>query len=279
MLWDEILIRSRQEEVAAVLILREELQRAVLTHLSRRLFFGVGAFQGGTALRLLYGNPRFSEDLDFVFRTQDMAAFHRVPTFQAGLPEFVRDIFPFLDRVDLDRQKSVDISQRYALRCRAEILEGVLRLNLEFAAVPSRDNRLQILRWPPFDPVVRVETLREILADKVVAVALREYVKRRDLWDLHFLLRDCREPLDVALVLQKSMDYGADAGAFRLRLRHGLDRLRESGVQALEAEMVRFLPPGHLNSYREAFPDLVRAVADAVHSAMLETGTGRGETD
>jgi predicted nucleotidyltransferase component of viral defense system len=45
--------------------LREILQEIALLGLWRSKFFEKGAFYGGTALRVLYGLDRFSEDLDF----------------------------------------------------------------------------------------------------------------------------------------------------------------------------------------------------------------------
>jgi len=45
--------------------LREILQEIVLLGLSRGGFFDHAVFYGGTALRILYGLDRFSEDLDF----------------------------------------------------------------------------------------------------------------------------------------------------------------------------------------------------------------------
>lgn len=46
-------------------LLREILQQCALLGLSRHAFFEHAAFYGGTALRILYGLDRFSEDLDF----------------------------------------------------------------------------------------------------------------------------------------------------------------------------------------------------------------------
>lgn len=46
-------------------VLREYLQARVLEGLQRAGAFNSLAFQGGTALRFLYGLPRYSEDLDF----------------------------------------------------------------------------------------------------------------------------------------------------------------------------------------------------------------------
>src|SRR5512136_1927753 len=54
--------RSVDDSVRA---LREIIQEVALLGLWRAKFFEHAAFFGGTALRILYGLDRFSEDLDF----------------------------------------------------------------------------------------------------------------------------------------------------------------------------------------------------------------------
>jgi hypothetical protein len=54
--------RSLEDHLRA---LREILQQIALLGLWRSKFFEKAAFYGGTALRILYGLDRFSEDLDF----------------------------------------------------------------------------------------------------------------------------------------------------------------------------------------------------------------------
>ena len=49
----------------AFCIIREYLQARLLESLQEAAAFSTWAFVGGTALRFLYGMPRFSEDLDF----------------------------------------------------------------------------------------------------------------------------------------------------------------------------------------------------------------------
>src|SRR6266496_3746457 len=49
----------------SVQALREIVQEVALLGLWRAKFFEHAAFYGGTALRILYGLDRFSEDLDF----------------------------------------------------------------------------------------------------------------------------------------------------------------------------------------------------------------------
>lgn len=52
--------------------LHEIIQELALVGLWRSKFFEVGAFYGGTSLRILYGLDRFSEDLDFSLLAPDL---------------------------------------------------------------------------------------------------------------------------------------------------------------------------------------------------------------
>ena len=62
---DEIFKANGVERDEAPLFAREILQKIILNGLSRGQFFKKAAFHGGTALRILYGIGRYSEDLDF----------------------------------------------------------------------------------------------------------------------------------------------------------------------------------------------------------------------
>ncbi len=54
-----------QTQSELINVLRELMQSVALLGLWRARFFEHAAFYGDTALRLLYGLDRFSEDLDF----------------------------------------------------------------------------------------------------------------------------------------------------------------------------------------------------------------------
>lgn len=55
----------------APLFAKEVLQKIILNGLSRGQFFKKAAFHGGTALRILHGLGRYSEDLDFTLFERD----------------------------------------------------------------------------------------------------------------------------------------------------------------------------------------------------------------
>jgi predicted nucleotidyltransferase component of viral defense system len=60
-----ILKRYEKSKISEQTKIREILQQTALLGLERHGFFEKAAFYGGTALRILYGLDRFSEDLDF----------------------------------------------------------------------------------------------------------------------------------------------------------------------------------------------------------------------
>lgn len=55
----------RRTDVEITHAMREVMQEVALAGLYRGGFFDKAAFYGGTCLRIFYGLPRFSEDLDF----------------------------------------------------------------------------------------------------------------------------------------------------------------------------------------------------------------------
>lgn len=58
---------SKTERIAPLNIIREYLEMEVLYYISQSRLAKEIIFYGGTALRLAYHGPRFSEDLDFIF--------------------------------------------------------------------------------------------------------------------------------------------------------------------------------------------------------------------
>lgn len=64
--------RYAKSKVGEQTKIREILQQTALLGLERHGFFEKAAFYGGTALRILYGLDRFSEDLDFTLLNPDV---------------------------------------------------------------------------------------------------------------------------------------------------------------------------------------------------------------
>lgn len=56
---------ATQTQTTELNILREYLQHLFLSYFYKRKDSEKVLFKGGTALKFIYGSPRFSEDLDF----------------------------------------------------------------------------------------------------------------------------------------------------------------------------------------------------------------------
>lgn len=272
-LWEEVLQAAEERGIAPEAVLREEVQKACLTHLSLRGFFKRHVFQGGTALRLFYGSPRYSEDLDFVL-SRDAGGPPEVVL--AGLEEFIGFAFPFLDNIRVEKQKETAMLQRFAIRVLAAGPRKSLRVNLEIASVPSYENEVLLLTYPPFTPATRVETAREILADKLVALSLRKYLKGRDLWDIYLLVKHRGAAPDPALAQQKALDYRATGQEFVAGLEAAVQKVAVEGASVLEREMPRFLPRSVLETSRATgWDEVVETVCRVVALAkepLLDSG-------
>jgi predicted nucleotidyltransferase component of viral defense system len=248
-------------------VLREELQRLTLRYLSERGFFMHGVFQGGTAIRLVYGGTRFSEDLDFVLRPGRTIAGLNLAGLVEGLPSFMRREVPFADRFSLREQKVEAMFARYRCRLELEAPIGGLVINLEFAGVPSRSPRPQVMRSDAVDFAIVVEDESEILVDKLVVLVLHSYVKARDIWDTWFLTheRHVAAP-EAGAVVAKAADHGATLMELTNRICYSKTRIETIGLAALDAEMKRFLPARLYDAMAPTFPDINTSVA-----AMVDT--------
>ncbi len=190
--------RTRDDYVNA---LREILQEIALLGLWRGKFFEHAAFYGGTALRILHGMDRFSEDIDFSLLKPD-ASF----SLDAYGDALTREIQSFGFRVEFQRRKKAASSaidsaflkantyrELIVIEAAEELLddlhpERILKIRLEVDTDPPSgfETETQYVLQPiPFS--VRVYRLPDLFAGKLHAVLCRKWkgrVKGRDWYDL-----------------------------------------------------------------------------------------------
>ena len=181
--------------------IREIMQEIALLGLWRGKFFEHAAFYGGTALRILYGLNRGSEDLDFSL-LKPAREFH-LSEYENALK---RELTGFGFRVDFSvKEKSGDSQIDSAfLKANTKMLfiaiglpeqltdqvhaKKELKIKLEIDIDPPPDFRTEIktlLR--PLPHTVRVYSLPDLLAGKLHAVLFRKWKNRskgRDWYDL-----------------------------------------------------------------------------------------------
>jgi predicted nucleotidyltransferase component of viral defense system len=181
--------------------LREIMQEIALLGLWRSKFFENAAFYGGTALRILYGMDRFSEDLDFSLlrpmKDFDLSRY-------SGAVERELLSFGFEAKVTTREKKNTNPVQSAFLRANTlkhlltiKTAEGIawpisrgqiLKIKIEVDTDPPpgfvTENKF-VLQPIPFS--VRTFALPDLFAGKMHAVLCRKWksrVKGRDWYDL-----------------------------------------------------------------------------------------------
>lgn len=234
-----------------IVVEKELLHHDILREMSTAGLLKNLTFIGGTCLRACYGSNRLSEDLDFT----------------GGL-DFTKDSLKNLAEVLTDRLRVkynlvVEVSEpvketgnvdTWKLKVTTRPEQPDLpwqRIHIDVCAVPSYDRRPMILRnhygvdMGTSGLIIQAQSREEILADKMIAFALRpNRLKNRDVWDIGWLKQQ-NVKLPLHLIWLKIADRHWTLDAFRETLTQRVKVLHEDpGVyQDFMHEMVRFLPP------------------------------------
>ena len=240
-------------------VVKEGLHRDILTCMAKSGLSREVVFQGGTALRLCYENNRYSEDLDFVTATQVSET--AIEKFKTLLVEVIGNDYgaqvDFKDpREPQGPANATGIEvRRWSVRIGLDNLPGSTKtkqlIHVEVAeGIPALDAKPRAIKQftaQPLQPaapvILQVSSKEEILADKLVALIGREYLKARDIWDIKFLM-DGNTPTNEEWVIQKCRHYGiADTPELiSEKLNEKASELAsEQAVTGFKNEMSRFL--------------------------------------
>jgi len=191
-------IRSVEDSLRA---LREVMQEIALLGLWRSKFFEKAAFYGGTALRVLYGLDRFSEDLDFSLLRKgedfDLADYGEALKRELASFGFAVEIesrakpasgaiqSAFLKADTRTRMITVEFDKGLVQKVpRNQVLKIKLEIDVDPPPGFTTETRY-LLRPVPFS--VRTFSLPDLFAGKMHAVLCREWksrLKGRDWHDL-----------------------------------------------------------------------------------------------
>jgi predicted nucleotidyltransferase component of viral defense system len=242
-------------------LVKEAIHLHLLSALSDAGILRQVVFQGGTALRLCYGGERYSEDLDFVCGSG--GAYLEKAEFE----NFVKNA---LNAAKKSLQREFDFGPDEILFKQPDHPMAILgdavavaawqivvpmantarspksRIKIEFANVPSHDNGPRVARVTSGlvqiqDVILTVESEKEILADKAVALTARDALKYRDIWDVWDLTNRLHAQADREIVQRKFGDYGVTNVKEKAHKR--IDELsKETTAKSFIQEMSRFLP-------------------------------------
>ena len=251
----ETAMKGRQTAQMRPVIQKEILHYDILYCLEQANLLGNLVFQGGTSLRLCYGASRYSEDLDFVagkdFTSADLAKLKdRIEPYlgeRYGLHVTVREPQSLKKKspqghINVDRwQVAVvtDPGRRDLPKQRIKI--EVVNIPAYTAEIRKLNVNYEFLPDGYKDLLIVVESLDEIMADKLVSLAaMQKYVRHRDIWDLSWLKQQGAS-VRPDLVVRKIADYRIDG--YPALLDSLLQRAPSIiAGQAFQDEMKRFLP-------------------------------------
>jgi len=244
-------LRSQADHIRAV---REILQEVALLGLWRSKFFDVAAFYGGTALRVLYGLDRFSEDLDFSLLEprQDFDLDRYADSLEREIRAFGFDVemtakpATKAGAIRSAFLKANTINTLLTIQARPEVLRGLhagqqLKIKLEIDTDPpggfSTETRF-LLHPVPF--AVRVYESPDLFAGKIHALLFRQWksrVKGRDWYDLVWFAAN-RPDLHVAHLEQRMRQSGHWHEAHALTA-DAVGEMIARAVEALDVERAR----------------------------------------
>ncbi len=195
------LARQRANPADRLNVLREYLQACVLRSLHESEAFTALSFLGGTALRFLFGLPRFSEDLDF--SVEHPTRYH----LKKWLGKLKRDLTfaGFNVSIVLNAEKTVHTGWVKIAGLLKEIgvagrQEQNISVKIEVDTNPPRGAQLVTTVVNKYFLIaLQHHDLPSLMAGKICALCARNYTKGRDFYDL-FWYRAQRPPVEPNLV-------------------------------------------------------------------------------
>jgi predicted nucleotidyltransferase component of viral defense system len=246
-------------------------------------------FQGGTALRWVYGGIRFSEDLDFVthlskkdiqkilsrifLNTQNAC----IAQFGPGRSEYqykrgrsqATKVF-FIYRPEVQRE-------RIAVRLEFEMLrpgyepgftKHILRDLPSVAALITGGN----LVMPYSSSIILAETPEEIMTDKIRALYERKFLKGRDIYDYWWIIKKLKVVPTWSKVREKFSMYQSPFIPAREADFFLHKESVSSIIAAIKNDLPRFIPQNIFSIYQEQnFSEFIKTLQE-VTLDLLDQG-------
>ena len=202
-------------------IVREYFQHLFLSHLYRQKDADHLLFKGGTALRIIWQSPRFSEDMDFTGTHANIRAIESV------LERTLVGVEGEGIHVKIDEAKKTSGGYFSILQFEGEGNQGEIQLEVSLRPAGRAKGDMALIPSEFLPPFTLIHLDEKTLVDEKVG-ALLTRAKPRDFYDLYFILRS---RLAFKEVFQK--DKGLKAKLMEAMNKTKLDA---------KSELKRFLP-------------------------------------
>jgi len=247
-------------------------------------------FQGGTALRWVYGGGRFSEDLDFVVQPPISRIHGLLSRIEGQLNAgCIAQFGPGTMEQKPRRGRPSALKRLFVYR--PEHQRERIAVRLEFEALkPGRRPRCgpHVLRelsqvsgliaggrlfLPYRSTIVLAETLEEILSDKIRALFERGFIKGRDVYDYWWITTQLQAQVEWSALRRKLTMYEAPFVAARAADFFQTPKGQAAVREALEADLPRFVQPNlfslHQNEdFKRLIEPLGKLPVDQIRAAF-----------
>jgi len=182
-------IKTQDDEANAV---KEITQEIILYALSTTKFFDHVHFCGGTALRIIYGLERFSEDLDFTLN---------IPDENFNFDNYMSDVLNVLKQYGLDMKIKKAKDNTFVKK--RELKKDSEKWQLSFPSLEKVVIKLEIDANPPEGAIytdkildfpilhkISIGTIETLFAGKMHALLCRDFVKGRDWYDFLWYVKN-----------------------------------------------------------------------------------------
>jgi len=246
-------------------------------------------FQGGTALRWVYGAMRFSEDLDFVtdLPKRDVESI-LTGVFQKTQMACIAQFGPGQSEQKWKHGRKQAVKMFFVYRPQNQRERIAVKLEFEFLRPDHEpESRKFVLRDLPLvtglvasgkliipysSSIILAETPEEILSDKIRALYERKYLKGRDIYDVWWISKQLKVRPNWIKVMEKLAMYQAAFVPAREADYFQQDRSISSIVDAMKRDLPRFLPQDILSIYQEKdFQEFICTLRE-VTSDLLRQG-------
>lgn len=247
-------------------------------------------FQGGTAIRWCHGSGRYSEDLDFVTHMERSKLERLIRGVEAALRREAVAHFG-QGRLAITSREKREAGVVFRIIFDPQNMRGKIMVKMECerlreggrvrtetrvlgmqAAVVYLISRGELCIPRP-NSVMVVETLEEILSDKIRALLEHPYLKGRDIYDVWYLREMLGVPIIPEIVEQKLSCYAAPFTS-----RRSIDWFESADIhlkEAIEKDLGRFLSPEVMSACREKayrpFLDSLKHLFRKIKESGVET--------
>lgn len=175
---EQLIQRYQTDETT---IIREYFQHLFLSYFYQEKDAADIYFKGGTALRLIYQSPRFSEDLDF------SAALHTIKPIENAVVATLEQLNK--EGITTEIEESTPTTGGYIGVMRLGAYDTIIPMHLEVSLRKGKKAGETIIVTNEYIPSYSVVQLNKdtLINEKITALLTRK--KARDFYDFYFLLR------------------------------------------------------------------------------------------